>query len=800
MNPSLPPDSQLWNGTLHGQFTRTAEQHPQRLAVKDRGGDWTYQQLAEHSDAWGRAFIHQIGGPAGCVVLMLPKGRELLAAMLGVLKAGGYFVCVEEGSPPGHWRALMNDTMTPVVCAERKDGLEFAGIIITQEVVRQHGAAAVEFPQRGGGDRCFMIRTSGTTGKPAAVLVTHRSWLQTVARHGRFLALTPGDKFGWLASPWTSAGLSSPFAAMLHGCSTHPFDVRQEGLDGMIRFVRDSAISILHTTPTLFRALMGQLGKDEKLSSVRVVRLGGESAYASDFELFLCHFGSQAVFLNGYGSSEAGYVSCHQVPRTNRPSPGPLPVGMVYAGHQVRISDEDGREVPHGQTGEIVVRSRWLPEGYHNGGDRREASFRAVPNEPDVRDYWTGDLGYVTAEGWLMHCGRKDDQVKVLGFRIDPTAVAEVLRSLPEVREAVVLLNQAGTLTAFVATSRSIGSLRLEVGQLLPAHQVPARWRRVPQLPLTANGKPDHQSLLALPPEPAFRVPARSLLESSLVAIWCEVLDCETVGIYDDFFAMGGTSLDTLNVLARIKQVLKRTVTPVLLMERPTIAQLAEVLDEQLRHQPQKRLVALRLEGHGPPVFFFPGGWAGENELLVFAALIPYLPQHLPIYGLLQPWMAAEAMDSASSAAWAPHVAAQISQICGDRPCILVGECIASAAAVEVARLLRDRVSSLVLLDPTEVDVNGANETSLPPSVQSYRLALRSILLRPPGPPVHLIGCQDEAGATERLLAWRMKLGASSVSRVPGDHDTYIRRFGPLTAQKLNTILRASPGWTSRTK
>ncbi len=787
-------DEQLWNGTLHGIFDRVVAENGRRVAVRDGGGSWNYEELDARSEAWGRELMRRGEQPLGGVVLMMPKGRELLAAMLGVLKAGGYFLCVDAATPAVRREAMARQAGARILCVAGDEGVwpDFHGARISAREIVDGGGEVCDFPQRGGGDRCFVIQTSGTTGEPRGIMVTHRSWLHTVARHGRFLGLVAGDNFTWLASPWSSAGLSAPFAALLHGAATHPFDVREQGLHALAGWLGEREITVMHSTPTLFRSLAAQVGKSGTLHGLRVLRLGGEPACTADFELFRRHFRPGAIFLNGYGSSEAGYVSCHRMEHGDRPAHGQLPVGLAAAGHEIVIMDGDGREVEQGGMGEIVVRSRWLPEGCCGGAERESGVFRQVAGDPEMREYWSGDVGFLTPEGRLRHCGRKDDQVKVRGLRVDLGAVAEAIRQLHGVEEAAVLLNEAGSLTAFVVTTRRTEALRGELGQVLPDWMLPSRWRRLDRLPLKANGKLDRGALRALPPEPVCLVPARTAHEHALLALWREVLGQEEVGVYDDFFALGGTSLDSLTLLARIKQVLKRTVTPVLLMERPTVAQLAEVLDKGLAQQSGERLAALRTGGHGPPVFLFPGGWGGENELLVFAAMLPFFPEHLPVYGVLHQWMSTGGAEETTLADMVQRISTQIREITKGGACHLVGECIASALSLEVACLPGSGVSTLVLLDPTEVDVSRESEASLPAAVRAYRLALKSAVLRAPGCPVYLIGCRDEAGVDERLAAWREKTGAVSLARVPGDHDSYIREHGPVTARELAGVLTAA--------
>ncbi len=794
-------DDELWTGTLHDHFRLVAAEQPERIAVDDGVEAWTYQQLDERSHAWCAALLRHFSERVGAVALLIPKGRELLAAMLGVMKAGGHFVCFDETMPEKRRAAISKDIGVVATIALNKAAAAFenAGHVLTPEALGANQDKEVALPSVDGSDPCFIINTSGTTRDSLSIVVTHRSWLHTVYRYGEYMKLGPEDRFTWLAAPGTSAGMSAPLTALLHGAATHPFDVRTGGLTAMVEWLEGHRITVYHSTPTLFRSLIHSLEDAQILSDIRLVRLGGEQAYASDLNLFQRHFKQDALFLNGYGSSEAGYVSCHVMDQKQQWCEGPLPVGKVAKGHHVRIVDTDGRTLPEGEVGEIVLKSKWLPRGYASLPELTTQCFRPIADEPQVREFSTGDLGLFISDEVLIHCGRKDDQIKVRGLRVEPIAVESTLRAIDGVRDVAVLMNDRGELCSFIVTDRRLLQIKNELGSILATNMVPSKWIRLKQMKFTSTGKVDRRYLLNLVPTDIQGVPPRNELEGSLVDLWNEVLQRKHVGVYDDFFALGGTSLDALEMLALMETDLGYKVTPTRLMERSTIAQLAEIIDGEAAQQHQHDLVALRLTGQLPPVFIFPGGWAGENEMLVFASMLPSLPVDHPIYGMRQQWMNPRLEGSLSFDALVTNAVKHLKSVFADSPCIIIGECIASVLATEIARQLGTQVLKLILMDPTLINLSTHESATLPPAVDEYRRALHSASIHRATCDVQLIGCLDEPDMESRLAEWQARLGGGKITRVKGNHDSYIRENGLETARVISQIIHENQSSNNQT-
>jgi aryl carrier-like protein len=290
-----------------------------------------------------------------------------------------------------------------------------------------------------------------------------------------------------------------------------------------------------------------------------------------------------ALASNAWGVTESPFFRPYFIdPR------GPVPDGAVPAigppeeEAEIRLLDEDGHPVAPGETGEIIVTSRYLSPGYWGRDDLTRERFRTVEGTGE-RAYATGDLGRALPDGSIAHLGRKDFQTKVRGYRVEPAEVEGALRAVPGVRQAAVMGQADGQgghrLIAYVVTTAAVGEVRKALRDRLPDYLVPSRFVAVPALPLTPSGKLDR---LALPDpgrdRPAldrpFRAPATPL-ERALADIWGEVLDLDEIGVDDEFLELGGDSLLAMQVATRVREACGLDVPIQALFEAPTVAQMA---------------------------------------------------------------------------------------------------------------------------------------------------------------------------------------------------------------------------------
>jgi acyl-coenzyme A synthetase/AMP-(fatty) acid ligase len=370
----------------------------------------------------------------------------------------------------------------------------------------------------------------------------------------------------------------------------HLLDLDRTGIHRLGPWLAGQRITIYRSVVSVFRQFAGGLAGDERFPHLRIVSIGGEPIMRTDLELFQRHCDSSAVFVGMLAATEAGVFCQYLADRNTRLADGVLPAGYPVADMEIRVLHGDGRPAAPGEAGEIVVRSRYVAEGYWRRPELTAATFRPDPEDPGGRLYHTGDLGLRRPDGALVHLGRQDLQVKVRGHRVEPAEVEAAVLEVGGVRQAAVALWEArpgvSHLVAYVVPEAGPGptvrQLREALAHRLPEVMLPTVVVTVEALPRTATGKVDRRRLPAPAPgrplAAATLAPPRTPLEAQLAAIWREALGLDAVGIHDHLLDLGGHSVLAAQIAARVGAALGRPLLPSALLEHPTVAELAAAL------------------------------------------------------------------------------------------------------------------------------------------------------------------------------------------------------------------------------
>ena len=782
----------------------------------------TYEELDSRSDQVASQLSSLSPETAPVVGLLFAHTPDAVAALLGVMKTGRAFTIIDPGAPLKRKRAIAEEMALEVVIGDpaSEPWPDFSGRWIDASAIPVRPIHGGSFRPVSSAAACCIVQTSGTTGQPLGVEISHAALLHTIENYAAMALIVPEDRFTMLTSAAYFAAQTAMFGALLNGACLYPFDVRSCGLAAMADWLEEESLTIYQSPPSLFRAFIRQLPQGRRFPKLRFLRLGGEPVLSSDFELFKKHFSASAHFVNALGVSEAGGNVAYLKVERDSAFAGPLlPVGTPSPGQEVYLADAFGKPVAPGEVGEIVVRSDFLATGYHRRPDLTSQRFR-VSRLDGRRELWTGDLGHMTPGGLLMHDGRKDDQVKILGHRVDVAGLESILRSLPEVKEAKMLARQnpgeASELLAFVVPADSgftAGLIRLKLKELVAAPVFP-RVLLTERLPLTPGGKIDRERLFHLAEEssapPSSSLP-RNDTERELAQIWSSVLGVREIGVYDNFFASGGDSLTALSVSSTVEDRFKLPCPPWLFLDRPTIAQMGEYLSAQRKPgplRPWQRLLTQEkaeqvVELRAPPgkseapLFICPGGWGHERELLVFAALLPHLPPGLPVYGLKQNFLGNSAQVAETIEAMAKNFLLEIKKIQPTGPYRLLGECVAGVVILELAHRLElagEIAETIILLDPhlpkAQPPDTGTESKESSDKVRHYYQILAKAKPRPCTRCVQIIGIEDPKRLRHRLERWNIFEGVQlEISHVSGDHVTYLREHGGELAREIARII-----------
>jgi amino acid adenylation domain-containing protein/non-ribosomal peptide synthase protein (TIGR01720 family) len=511
--------------TIHGRFLEQAALTPDAVAVEMGDETLTYAGLRERAERIARRLAARGLRPEQRVAVRAERSPEMIAALLGILQAGGAYVPIDPAWPAERQEWMLRD----------------AGAVWLDD----EGLGDGEIPDVPAGSLAHVLYTSGSTGMPKGVAVTHRN----VVRLATAVAAELGPDQAWLQYGPLSFDASTLeiWTPLLSGGRVVLFPGRMGSLDELARVIERRAVTAVWLTAGLFHEMVD--GRLDGLRPLRHLLTGGDVVSPDHARRALAaHPG--LTLIDGYGPTEnTVFTSWHRLTGPDQVE-DPVPIGRPIANTRVLVLDEDLRPVPIGVWGELCAGGDGLARGYLSRPELTAERF--VPNpESGERLYRTGDRVRWRADGTLEFLGRLDFQVKIRGFRIEPGEVEAALLACPGVQRGVVAVSGQGagkSLRAFWVGEATADELRSSLRSRLPEALVPPVFIPLPDLPLTPNGKVDRRALAALEASasrPRERAAPRTPLEETLVDAAAEVLERrpEEVGVRDNFFELGGHSL-----------------------------------------------------------------------------------------------------------------------------------------------------------------------------------------------------------------------------------------------------------------
>ncbi len=572
----LPPITRNFeNVCVHQLFERQVESTPDAIAVEFQGQTWTYTELNARANQIATRLRALGAGPEKVVAISMPRSFEMLAGIIGTLKAGAAYLPLDP-SYPEQRLAFMREHAKPIVVLTA-DSLS--------EILVDASDTANVASDVTGENLAYVIYTSGSTGEPKGVMIPHAGLTNYLKWSLERYSVTEGDAVP-LHSPLTfDLTVTALFAPLLAGRKVVLID-EDRIVDSL---AQGNGFSFVKLTPAHLEALNQLLPADRAATYARALIVGGEALHGETLEFWKQNAPATRI-INEYGPTETVVGCCISDIAAADSEPGPVSIGHSISNMEVYLLNEELQPVPIGVTGEIFIGGVGLARGYLNRPDLTAERFVPSPFNPGERLYRTGDLGRYQSDGAIQFIGRRDHQVKLRGYRIELGEIESVLNAHPAVNEAVAILSKdaAGEkrLAAYVvANGATEAELRDHAKDKLPEYMVPSVFVLLDRMPLTAHGKVDRNQLPA--PESAGRsatyIAPRTPIEETLAAMWSEVLNVETVGVDDNFFDLGGHSLLATRIIARVNQTFHVELPMHKLLAMPTVAGLAAVVDESLR-------------------------------------------------------------------------------------------------------------------------------------------------------------------------------------------------------------------------
>ncbi len=694
------------NALVHQLFETRAAELPEKTAVIFEGQSLTYGMLNDRATQLA-ARLQSLGvKPGQYVGIALPRSLDMVVAMLGILKAGGAYLPLDPAFPPRRLAYMLDDSQARIIVTRRSltDWLAEIAPAAAPEIVciddRQPSQPRYELHQFETNSRqpAYIIYTSGSTGKPRGVQVSHRNVVNFLYAMREKPGFNADDRILSVTTLSFDISVLEIFLPLITGASLEL--ISGETARNGFRLVRqlDAAnATVMQATPVTWR-MMIQAGWQ---GNPRLKALCGGEALAADLaEKLLKRVGE---LWNMYGPTETTVWST--VARIQ--SAADVTIGRPIANTQIYILDAESQPVPIGVAGELYIGGDGVAIGYLNREKLTAERFVANPFVSDAaaRMYRTGDLARYLPDGRIEFLGRIDHQVKIRGFRIELGEIESVLSTHPDVRQVVVFALKNGQLAAYIipqnAEPPAVGKLREFLRAYLPDYMIPAYFLFLDAFPLTPNGKIDRKKLPApdyiqLTVGKSFDAP-KNATEKKLAAIWEDLLQVKPIGVTDDFFEIGGSSLLALQLFERIETAFQVNLPLSGLFRGATIEHLATLIAEQ--NATWSPLVAIQPEGDNPP-FFCVHGITGD--ILWFRELARQLAPEQPFYGIQALGLDGMHEPFSDIKKMAAYYIDEVRKMQPEGPYFLGGASFGGTVALEMSRQLMaqgHRVGLLVIFD-----------------------------------------------------------------------------------------------------
>jgi amino acid adenylation domain-containing protein len=705
---------------LHQYVEAHAVDQPEAIALTFKTQSLTYAELNQRANQLAH-YLMQLGvQQEDRIAVCVEPSLDILVSLLAIFKAGASYVPFDPTHPVERLTTIAEDTQPKILLTQAHLVPTLPALADFTFCLDQDWPKLQSQPTHNPNlpidleQTAYLVYTSGTTGKPKGVVASHRNLVNYILVAQKQFRFDQHDVMPAIARFTFSITMFELLSPLVAGGTLVVLE-REHILDFKRMVQTLQQVTVAHLSPSLLRKLIAYIketGVDTNtFSHLKHISSGGDMVSADLLESLKQVFPTAEIYVL-YGSSEVSCMGCfYAVPRDRTVTKSR--VGKPFNNVRVRLYDPQQNLVPIGVVGEVYFGGAGITRGYLNREDLTQEKFVIIDGQ---RFYRMGDLGRFDADGNLELLGRSDFQIKLRGIRIEPGEIEAALRQAPGVREGVVVARELGrsekSLVAYLvpnpAVALDIEQIRRFLQTKLPDYMVPVAFVVLEALPVNMNQKVDRRALPEPTPEnlAGFKpfVAPRNDFEQRLAQIWEALLGISPIGMQDNFFDVGGDSLQAVTLMMLIEQEFGKNLPLSTLLTEPTIAQLAAVLQESKQSDIHKSIVLLRQGGAQPPIFLIHDG---EGETLLYRNLALGLNADHPVYGV-QPYsqdgfpMLHTRIDEMTT-----YYLEQIRQVQPHGPYFLGGLCIGGFIAFEVARKLQklgEPVAMVALIDTADLE------------------------------------------------------------------------------------------------
>ncbi|VVP72171.1 Tyrocidine synthase 3 [Pseudomonas fluorescens] len=774
------------NACIHHLFEAQVARSPEAMALIFEGGTLSYGELNARANRLAHGLVELGIRPDQRIAICVERPADMIVGLMAALKAGGAYVPLDPAYPGDRLTYMLADAAPVLVLVDAVgrqalgDALQLHTVLDFNDTLTNpltHADADLRLPGLTSRHLAYIIYTSGSTGQPKGVMIEHRGLITSTLARTTLYKTTPDSVFLLLSSMAFDSSAAGIFGTLTTGGALCLVQ-RKTIVDpySISRLLSENHATSVLLVPSLARALLPHVAKFG-VGLLRHMIVAGEECPASLIQDLRSALPGVALF-NEYGPTEATIWAA--VHRCCADDVDPVPIGRPIPNTRIYLLDTRGEPVPMGAVGEMYIGGMGVARGYLNLAKPTAERFLLDPfaGKPNARMYKTGDLARYLANGDLVFLGRNDDQVKLRGLRIEPAEIAARLTQHSSIHEAFVEVQGVDPdkrLVAYVvakpdafkstscSTSSSplAGHLRDYLSERLPDYMVPSAFVLIEQLPLTPNGKLDRRALPVPDGEAfahsAFEAP-QGETETLLAALWSGLLGVERVSRHDHFFALGGHSLNAVQLIQNVRNYgLGCSLSD--LFDYPRLADFASNMAQRCVFNPPAGSITVRAAGTEPSLFFVPSGLADYSYAV---ALAQQIRTDCPIHVL--PWSAIGDPLPRSMEEMAQRMISVIQAIQPDGPYRIAGYSSGGILAHAMAHTLvraRENVTFLGLIDvpaPHQLPYNNHGD-------KRYFIAHAKTAM--PAAERHKLDALDEGDEWVDLITKAQQLGGYDSNAVP---------------------------------
>lgn len=678
----------------------------------------SYMELNKVSNKIANHLIRKGLEKGSGVAINVSRSIDMITSILAVIKTGAYYVPLDPSYPGERLKYILKDAKINFIISDT----ELQSFDSIRQITLKNNTDLADESDDNlntiidDNDPVYIMYTSGSTGNPKGVIITHSNLSSFIDLSQSSLDVYDSDICLQSASINYALSVRQIFIPLAVGAKliiSDPVDMQDP--NKLLTLIKNEEVSLADFVPSHFRSILHFLTdtkedtkRDLLLNKLRRIVTVGEPLDSEIPRLWFNVLKQNCPIVNVFGQTESTGIICSYKVEAEKKYPKVIPIGKPINETQCIIVDDNMETVPRGTIGELCVTNSCVSPGYLNQVDLTNEKFMNAPGNGKIKFYKTGDMVYIDNEGDLVHLGRKDSQIKIRGMRVEVGEIESTLNEIDSISESAVVLKKYkgndSKLVAYVVSkdsSLNIEFIREYILKKLPKHMLPASIYQIDGLPKTPNGKIDRLKLAGLAETQNYQAQQFDLSnrEKKLLDAFKKILKSDSVSPSDNFFDSGGDSLSAVSLIIGIEKIYNKTLPVSVLYQYPSVRSLNEYISNESGRPEFSSVVPIKTTGSSEPLFLIHGA---AGNILFYRYLVNHIDPDIPVYGIQSLGLDGQNPPLRSIKEMAKLYLDEIKRIKSSGPYNLAGYCMGGTVALEIANLLKaegTEVNNLFLIE-----------------------------------------------------------------------------------------------------